>query len=184
MNNVPLIILDRDGVINIDSVDYIKSPQEWNPLPNSLEAIALLNAHHYKVVIATNQSGIGRGLYDHATLTLIHKKMHQALAQKGGKIDAIFYCPHPPETQCTCRKPQPGLLLQIAHAYNTSLQPIPFVGDSLRDLKAAMAAGAQPVLVLTGNGKKTLTQNPQLQVPQFEDLYSFAQYYVKNTSTL
>jgi len=150
-----LIILDRDGVINRDSAEYIKTPAEWKPIPGSLEAIARLNQDGYRVVIATNQSGIGRGLFDMATLNAIHDKMHKALAQVGGRVDAVFYCPHAQHADCACRKPRPGLLKDIAHRFNTGLTGVPVVGDSLRDLQAAVEVGAQPILVLTGKGKRT-----------------------------
>ncbi|PZP65142.1 MAG: D-glycero-beta-D-manno-heptose-1,7-bisphosphate 7-phosphatase [Azospira oryzae] len=150
-----LVILDRDGVINHDSVNFIKSPDEWRPIPGSLEAIARLNRAGYRVVVATNQSGIGRGLLDMATLNAIHEKMHRALAAVGGHIDALFFCPHTAEARCACRKPAPGMLLEIAQRYNVSLEGVPAIGDSLRDLEAAARAGAQPLLVLTGKGERT-----------------------------
>lgn len=150
-----LIILDRDGVINHDSPSYIKSPDEWKPIPGSLEAIALLNQAGYRVLVATNQSGVGRGLFDMATLNAIHDKMHRALGLAGGRIDGIFYCPHTQDAGCSCRKPKPGLLDEIARRFGVSLDGVPAIGDSLRDLQAAVAVGAQPILVLTGKGKKT-----------------------------
>ena len=150
-----LVILDRDGVINHDSASYIKSPEEWKPIAGSLEAIALLNQAGYRVLVATNQSGIGRGLFDMATLNAIHDKMHRALSLVGGRVDGIFYCPHAQDAGCACRKPRPGLLDEIAKRFGVSLDGVPFVGDSLRDLQAGAAVGAQPVLVLTGKGKKT-----------------------------
>ena len=150
-----LVILDRDGVINHDSASYIKSPEEWKPIAGSLEAIALLNQAGYRVLIATNQSGIGRGLFDMATLNAIHDKMHRALSLVGGRVDGIFYCPHANDAGCACRKPRPGLLDEIAKRFGVSLDGVPFIGDSLRDLQAGAAVGAQPVLVLTGKGKKT-----------------------------
>jgi D-glycero-D-manno-heptose 1,7-bisphosphate phosphatase len=150
-----LIILDRDGVINHDSAAYIKSPQEWRPIPGSLNAIARLNQVGFHVIVATNQSGIGRGLFDMAALNAIHGKMHQALAQAGARVDAIFFCPHAADDHCNCRKPRAGMLEDIAHRLNTNLKGVPLVGDSLRDLQAAAAVQAAPVLVLTGNGKKT-----------------------------
>lgn len=150
-----LVILDRDGVINHDSAAYIKSPEEWKPIPGSLEAIALLNQAGYRVLVATNQSGVGRGLFDMATLNAIHDKMHRALGQVGGRIDGIFYCPHAQDAGCACRKPRPGLLDEIAKRFGVSLEGVPVIGDSLRDLQAGAAVGAQPVLVLTGKGKKT-----------------------------
>ena len=150
-----LVILDRDGVINHDSTSYIKNPDEWKPIAGSLEAIALLNQAGYRVLIATNQSGIGRGLFDMATLNAIHDRMHRALGQVGGRIDGIFYCPHAQDAGCHCRKPKPGLLEEIAHRFNISLAGVPFIGDALRDVDAALAVGAQPMLVLTGKGQAT-----------------------------
>jgi D-glycero-D-manno-heptose 1,7-bisphosphate phosphatase len=150
-----LVILDRDGVINYDSAEFIKKPAEWKPLPGSLEAIARLNQDGYRVVVATNQSGIGRGLFDMAALNAIHEKMHKALGLAGGRIDAVFYCPHAQDANCNCRKPKPGLLEDIAHRFNTELADVPCIGDSLRDLQAAAAVGAQPILVLTGKGAQT-----------------------------
>jgi len=150
-----LVILDRDGVINHDSPSYIKSPDEWKPIARSLDAIAQLTQADYRVVVATNQSGVGRGLFDMATLNAIHDKMHRAVGQAGGRIDAVFYCPHPMEANCGCRKPKPGLLEDIGRRFNTSLQDVPCIGDQLRDLQAAAAIGAQPILVLTGKGAKT-----------------------------
>lgn len=151
-----LVILDRDGVINYDSAQYIKNPDEWKPIPGSLEAIALLNQVGFRVVVATNQSGIGRGLLEMATLNAIHNKMLHALAQYGGRIDALFYCPHSTDSSCSCRKPEPGMLLEIASRFGIDLVDVPSVGDSLRDLQASAAVGAQPILVLTGKGEKTL----------------------------
>ncbi len=150
-----LIVLDRDGVINYDSAAYIKSPEEWRPIPGSLNAIARLNQQGFHVVVATNQSGIGRGMFEMATLNAIHSKMHQAMAQAGARVDAIFFCPHSADDNCRCRKPKTGMLEDIAHRLNTSLAGVPIVGDSLRDVQAATAVGGAPMLVLTGNGKKT-----------------------------
>ena len=150
-----LVILDRDGVINFDSDQFIKSPEEWKPIPGSLEAIARLNQADFRVVVATNQSGIGRGLLDMAMLNAIHSKMHKACALVGARIDAVFFCPHTSEHQCNCRKPRSGMLEEIAARYGVSLTGVPVVGDSLRDLQPAAALGAQPYLVLTGKGAKT-----------------------------
>jgi D-glycero-D-manno-heptose 1,7-bisphosphate phosphatase len=150
-----LVILDRDGVINDDSDSFIKSPVEWRPIPGSLEAIARLNHAGYQVVLATNQSGVGRGLFEVSTLNAIHDRMHRALAQIGGRIDAIFFCPHAQEANCACRKPRPGLLEEIARRFNVDLKGAPCVGDALRDLQAAHAVGASPILVLTGKGELT-----------------------------
>ncbi len=151
-----LIVLDRDGVINHDSAAFIKSPDEWRPIAGSLNAISRLNQAGFHVIVATNQSGIGRGFFDMAALNAIHDKMHRALAQAGARVDAIFFCPHTADDQCNCRKPKTGMFEDIAHRLNTSLTSVPMVGDSIRDLQAAAAAQAQPLLVLTGNGKKTL----------------------------
>jgi len=150
-----LVILDRDGTINHDSDEHIKSPAEWTPIKGSIEAIARLTQAGWRVVVATNQSGIGRGLFDMATLNAIHDTMHRAVHQAGGRIDAIFFCPHAGDANCECRKPKPGMLLEIAKRMNVDLDGVPMVGDSLRDLQAAAAAGARPVLVLTGKGRQT-----------------------------
>ena len=151
-----LIILDRDGVINHDSDAYIKSPEEWRPLPGSLEAIARLTKAGFRVVVATNQSGVGRGLFDLATLARIHAKMHQAVNQAGGHLDAIFFCPHPSDAQCHCRKPAPGMLEEILRRFEVEASSVTMVGDALRDLQAADTAGVRPILVLTGKGRKTM----------------------------
>jgi D-glycero-D-manno-heptose 1,7-bisphosphate phosphatase len=150
-----LLILDRDGVINFDSDDYIKHPDEWRPIPGSLDAIALLTQVGWHIVVATNQSGIGRGLFDMATLNAINSKMHKAVNQAGGRIEAVFYCPDTDASRSTNRKPAPGMLLAIAERFNVPIAHAPAIGDSLRDLEAAAAAGAQPILVLTGKGTKT-----------------------------
>jgi len=150
-----LIILDRDGVINQDSDSFIKSPQEWEPIPGSLEAIARLCRAGYRVVVATNQSGVGRGLFDIITLNAIHQKMHAAVRAAGGIIDSIFFCPHTVGDNCDCRKPRQGMFNAIAKRYDISLDGIPSVGDSLRDLQAGFLAGCQPILVMTGKGPLT-----------------------------
>lgn len=150
-----LIVLDRDGVINHDSDQFIKSPDEWKPIPGSLEAVARLNQWGWRVVVASNQSGVGRGLFGMDTLNAINDKMVKSLAQVGGRLDAIFFCPHAADSTCDCRKPKPGLFLQIAERFNVDLAGVPAVGDSLRDLQAGVAVGCQPYLVLTGKGLKT-----------------------------
>ncbi len=155
-----LIILDRDGVINHDSDAYIKTPDEWQALPGSLEAIARLTQAGWRVVVATNQSGVARGLITTSALTNIHTKMRQEVAAAGGRIDAIFACPHGPDEGCQCRKPLPGLFHDIAYRYDTSLAGVPAVGDSLRDIQASQATGCLQWLVLTGNGQKT-RRDPQ-----------------------
>jgi D-glycero-D-manno-heptose 1,7-bisphosphate phosphatase len=151
-----LIILDRDGVINYDSDQFIKAPEEWRPVPGSVEAIARLNHAGYRVVVATNQSGIGRGLFDMAMLNNIHEKMFKALHHAGARLDAVFFCPHTADSKCECRKPKPGMLVEIGKRFHAELTGVPCIGDSLRDLQAAEAVGAQPMLVLTGKGEKTL----------------------------
>jgi D-glycero-D-manno-heptose 1,7-bisphosphate phosphatase len=153
---IKLIILDRDGVINRDSDQFIKTPDEWRPIPGSLEAIARMNHAGFRVVVATNQSGVGRGLIEMATLNAIHEKMHRALALVGGHLDAVFFCPHTADAQCECRKPKTGMLKEIGTRFGADLTGVPIIGDSLRDLAAAEAAAAQPILVLTGKGEKTL----------------------------
>jgi D-glycero-D-manno-heptose 1,7-bisphosphate phosphatase len=147
---IKLVILDRDGTINRASDEFVKSPEEWHPLPGALEAISRLNHAGFHVVLATNQSGLGRGLFDMATLNAVHSHMVKTLAAAGGRIDAIFYCPHAPDEGCACRKPAPGLLHQIQERYGIEIKGVPFVGDSLRDMQAAHAAGCAPHLVLTG----------------------------------
>jgi len=171
-----LIILDRDGVINRDSDLYIKSPEEWIPLPGSPEAIARLNQWGYRVVVCTNQSGIGRGLFGMDTLNAIHDRMFKVVGQAGGTIDAVFFCPHTNADNCNCRKPKSGMLEEIAARYNVPLAGVPVVGDSLRDLESAVAVGAQPILVLTGKGRKT-QQDPALPSHTFifPDLAAVAQ---------
>ena len=151
-----LIVLDRDGVINYDSDQFIKSPDEWRPIPGSLEAISRLNHAGFRVVVATNQSGLGRGLFDMATLIAINDKMHKALAHLGGRIDALFYCPHAADSACECRKPKPGMFTEIGNRFGVDMTGVPCVGDSVRDLQCAAAVEAQPILVLTGKGEKTL----------------------------
>jgi D-glycero-D-manno-heptose 1,7-bisphosphate phosphatase len=151
--DVKLVILDRDGTINEDRDDFVKSADEWVPLPGALEAIARLNHAGWRVALVTNQSGLGRGLFDMATLNAIHTKMNAALAQHGGRIDAVFFCPHAPDDQCSCRKPLPGLLLEAGRRFGVDLAGVPMVGDSLRDLQAGVAAGCQPHLVRTGKAE-------------------------------
>ncbi|HNW77287.1 MAG: D-glycero-beta-D-manno-heptose 1,7-bisphosphate 7-phosphatase [Candidatus Competibacteraceae bacterium] len=172
-----LLILDRDGVINHDSDDYIKSPEEWLPLPGSLEAIARLNHAGYRVVVATNQSGISRGLFDLETLNLIHRKMHRMVQEAGGLIEAVFFCPDIDESN-PYRKPNPGMLLEIGRRLNCSLQGVPVVGDSVRDIRAARAANAWPLLVRTGKGAQTLIQDAEscANVAVFADLAAVADY--------
>jgi D-glycero-D-manno-heptose 1,7-bisphosphate phosphatase len=150
-----LIILDRDGVINQDSDTFIKTPDEWIPIPGSLEAIARLNQADYRVVVATNQSGIARGIFNIMALNAIHQKMHAAAQSVGAEIDAVFFCPHSADDSCDCRKPQPGMLQTIAKRFDVSLRGLPMIGDSLRDLQAGFVVGCAPYLVLTGKGEST-----------------------------
>jgi D-glycero-D-manno-heptose 1,7-bisphosphate phosphatase len=171
-----LVILDRDGVINYDSDEFIKHPDEWRPIPGSLDAIARLTQDGWRVVVATNQSGIGRGLFDMAALNAIHAKMHKAVNQAGGRIEAVFYCPDTAESQSPCRKPNPGMFFAVAERYNAALERVPAVGDSLRDLQAAAAVGAQPILVLTGKGESTqATGNLPEGMVVYPDLAAVAQ---------
>ena len=170
------ILLDRDGVINHDSDAFIKSPDEWIPIDGSLEAIALLNAQGYQVIVVTNQSGVARGLLDEVMLEQIHAKMRRLVSEKGGDITAIYYCPHGADSTCDCRKPKAGLLKAFAADFNADLTAIAVIGDSLRDLQAAEAVSGQPILVKTGKGQKTLIDNPDLNIPTFDNLYDAATY--------
>lgn len=166
-----LVILDRDGVINEDSDEFIKSPDEWLPLPGSLEAIAQLTNAGWRVVVATNQSGLARKLFNIDDLNAIHEKMYSMVNEYGGVIEAIFFCPHGPKDHCDCRKPKPGMLEQISQRLRIQLDGVPVIGDSLRDLQAAQAVGAQPVLVRTGKGTKTLYGGEGIEnVPVYCDL--------------
>ncbi len=175
-----LIILDRDGVINFDSEEYIKSPDQWIPIPGSLEAIAALNRAGYQVVVATNQSGVARGYYDLEMLDSIHEKMVHELAAVGGYIDEIFFCPHHPDENCECRKPKPGLLYQIQKKYAVDLADVIFIGDSIRDIQAAQTVGCKPMLVLTGSGEKFLQQYPELATtPQFANLAAAVEFILQ-----
>ncbi|MEO7107673.1 MAG: D-glycero-beta-D-manno-heptose 1,7-bisphosphate 7-phosphatase [Rhodoferax sp.] len=177
-----LVILDRDGTINEDSVDFVKSPSEWEPLPGALEAIARLNHAGWHVVVATNQSGLGRGLFDVASLNAMHTKMHTMLAAVGGRVDAIFYCPHAPDEGCRCRKPEPGLFEQIGERYGIDLQGVPAVGDAQRDLVSAVTAGCEPHLVLTGKAAAyrggDLPEGYPIDTIVHQDLAAFVDYLV------
>jgi D-glycero-D-manno-heptose 1,7-bisphosphate phosphatase len=175
-----LIILDRDGTINEDRDDYVKSPDDWVPIAGSLEAIAQLNQAGWHVVVASNQAGLGRGLFDMAALNAIHARMHKRLAAVGGRIDAVFFCPHAPEDQCRCRKPAPGLFEQIGERFNVELENVPAVGDSLRDVQAGAMAGCIPHLVLTGKAAELRGHPLPTTYPEptqvHENLAAFAQY--------
>jgi D-glycero-D-manno-heptose 1,7-bisphosphate phosphatase len=172
------ILLDRDGVINHDSDQFIKSPDEWQPIEGSLEAIALLNKQGYQVAVISNQSGLARGLFNLTTLQQIHAKMLQMVEAQGGKITAIYFCPHGPDDQCNCRKPKPGMLETFASEYGVDIQNTVLVGDSIVDMQAAQAAGAQFMLVKTGKGQRTLAQYPELNIPFFDDLYDAAKHII------
>lgn len=174
------VILDRDGVINFDSDQFIKSPEEWRPIPGSLEAIARLNQAGFRVVVASNQSGVGRGLFDMATLNAIHAKMHKLVAQAGGRIDAVFFCPHAADSKCACRKPKPGLFQEIGSRLHLDLKGVFAVGDALRDVEAALAVGARPLLVRTGKGQRTLDSGQlPADVPVYDDLFQATQAIIE-----
>jgi D-glycero-D-manno-heptose 1,7-bisphosphate phosphatase len=183
-NPMKLVILDRDGTINEDRDDYVKGPDEWIPIPGALEAIARLNHAGWHTVVASNQSGIGRGLFDMAALNAMHLKMHQLLAKHGGRIDAVFFCPHTPEDGCDCRKPQPGLFRLIGERYGVDLSQVPVVGDVLRDLQAGTAVGCRPHLVRTGKAarmgpaeiERLCAQVPGTQV--HDNLEAFAEWLI------
>jgi D-glycero-D-manno-heptose 1,7-bisphosphate phosphatase len=178
-----LVILDRDGTINLDRDDFVKSPQEWQPLPGSLEAIARLNHAGWHVAVASNQSGLGRGLFDMAALNAMHDKLHQSLAAVGGRIDAIFFCPHTQDEDCQCRKPLPGLFEQIGARFGVPLKGVPAVGDSLRDLLAGSRAGCQPHLVLTGKSAGLSPEQAKQGLPEgsrvHADLAAFADFLIE-----
>ena len=184
--NSKLIILDRDGTINHDSDDYVKSPDEWQALPGAIDAIARLNHAGWHTVIATNQSGLGRGLFDVATLNLIHEKLNKALAKAGGRVDAIFYCPHTPDDHCQCRKPLPGLFEQISDRFGVDLSEVHAVGDTLRDAQAAAAVGCQTHLVRTGKSEglmnNALPEHFPASTQVHTDLNAFADWLL-NTET-
>lgn len=171
----PLVILDRDGVINAESDAHIKSVAEWHPLPGSLEAIVRLNRAGFRTALATNQSGIARGLFSEADLATIHAHIAAAIARPGGELDPVVYSPDGPGSDAWRRKPRPGMLLEIAARLGVALDGVPYVGDSGRDVEAARAAGARPVLVRTGNGEATLAAGHDLgDVAVYDDLSAFA----------
>jgi D-glycero-D-manno-heptose 1,7-bisphosphate phosphatase len=177
-----LVILDRDGTLNVDSDEFIKSPEEWQPLPGALEAVARLNHAGWHVAVASNQSGLGRGLFDVASLNAIHQKMHKAVTAVGGRIDAVFYCPHSPDEGCTCRKPLPGLFEQIGERFGVDLKLVPVVGDTLRDLQAGALVGCPSHLVLTGKGAAMRGRPLPPEYPAgtivHEDLAAFADWLI------
>ncbi|WP_024301594.1 D-glycero-beta-D-manno-heptose 1,7-bisphosphate 7-phosphatase [Pseudogulbenkiania sp. MAI-1] len=175
-----LVILDRDGVINKDRDDFVKNSLEWEPLDHSLEAIANLTQAGWRIVVATNQSGLGRGLFDLHALHAMHAKMHRLVNQAGGRIDAVVFCPHTPDDNCDCRKPLPGMVKEITERFNVKPEGLPMIGDSLRDLESIAAVGGQPILVKTGKGAKTLEKGG---LPEgtlvFDDLYDAAEYLIQ-----
>lgn len=174
---MPFIILDRDGVINYDSDFYIKNPDEWIPIPGSLDAIARLNRHGFHVIVATNQSGVARGYYDIAMLDQIHEKLMRELAAVGGYVEEIFFCPHHPDDRCDCRKPKPGMLFQIQEKYSINLSDTFFIGDTYSDVQAAQTAGCKPILVLTSKGQLALEKYPDLlSIPHFDNLSAAVDY--------
>lgn len=175
-----IVVLDRDGVINVDSEHYIKSPKEWEAIPGSLDAIAKLSRSGCRVFIATNQSGVARGFFDHGGLLAIHQKMLNAIDKAGGHIDAIMFSPYGPDDDASCRKPAPGMLVELQQRLNVSGERMVMVGDSKRDLDAAVAAGVQPVLVLSGNGQKTLNEHGSelADVVVYPHLAAFAEDFI------
>lgn len=179
-----LVILDRDGVINRDSDAFIRNARQWQPLPGSIEAIAALAAAGFTIAVASNQSGIARGLFDQAALDAMHHKMLELISAAGGRINKIVICPHGPDDGCNCRKPRPGLLEQLAAYFETSLAGVPVVGDALRDLEAAAAVGANPILVRSGKGARTESALPErfANVPVYDDLAAAAQALIKGTA--
>jgi len=181
---VKLLILDRDGVINEDSDAYIKSVEEWIPIPGSIEAIARLSKAGWTVAIATNQSGIARGYYDLATLDAMHARLRALVAEQGGEVGLIVYCPHGPDEGCDCRKPKPGMLRAIAGHYAVDLAGVWFVGDSKGDLEAALAVDSQPVLVMTGKGRKTRSGSIPAGTLIFDDLAAIAAELIHNNASL
>ena len=175
-----LVILDRDGVINRDSDAYIKSVDEWQPLPGSIDAIAAMTVAGFTIAVATNQSGLARGLFDQAALDAMHHKMHELVDAAGGRISKIVVCPHGPDDDCDCRKPKPGLLIQLAQHFNTELDDVPVIGDALRDLQAAVTVNARPVLVRTGKGARTEAALPDslADIAVYDNLAAAAQALV------
>jgi D-glycero-D-manno-heptose 1,7-bisphosphate phosphatase len=185
MHASKIVILGRDGILNEFREGHVTAPEEWQPVDGALEAVARINHAGWHVVVATNQSGIGRGMIDMSAVNAVHARMHQMLQAQGGRIDAVFFCPHTPEDQCDCRKPKPGLLLDVLYRYGASAPDVPVVGDTLRDLQAAAAAGCEPHLVLSGRARglsgdalqQLLAQVPSSQV--HDSLAAFAEFLLQ-----
>lgn len=182
MHTTKLIILGRDGILNRYRDDHVKAPEEWLPIDGALEAVSRLNHAGWHAVVATNQSGIGRGMIDMASVNAVHSEMNRKLLAQGGRLDAVFFCPHTPEDHCDCRKPLPGMMLDIGRRYGIDLSRVPMVCDTLRDLQAAVAAGCEPHLVLTGRAAALSPQALQQMLAQapgatvHADLAAFAEY--------
>ena len=166
MHPIKLVILGRDGVLNEYREGHVTGPEEWEPIPGALEAVARINHAGWHAVVATNQAGIGRGMIDMAAINAVHARMNQQLLTQGGRLDAVFFCPHTPEDECDCRKPRPGLLLDIGRRYGCDLSQVPMVGDTLRDLQAAQAAGCEPHLVLSGRAQGLAEEQVQHMLQQ------------------
>ena len=177
----PLVVIDRDGVINEDSDDFIKSVAEWRPIAGSLEAIAALHRAGWRVAVVTNQSGVGRGLYDEATLGAIHEHMRACVLATGGELAGVYYCPHLPDAGCECRKPQPGMFRALERELQVSVAGAPYIGDRLSDVQAAEAVGARPMLVRTGTGAATEGLLGARRVPVFDDLAAAARSLLGET---
>ena len=179
-----LVILDRDGVVNYDSADFIKNTDEWRPLPGSIEAIAAMSKAGFTLAVASNQSGLARGLFDQHTLDEMHQKMLEMVNVAGGHISKIVVCPHGPDDDCDCRKPKSGMLEQLARHFDTSLDDVAVIGDALRDLEAAAAVGARPILVRTGKGRKTEAELPErlAAVPVYDDLAAAARALISEAA--
>jgi D-glycero-D-manno-heptose 1,7-bisphosphate phosphatase len=176
-----LVMIDRDGVINEDSGEFIKSVDEWRPIKGSLEAIAALSRAGWRVAVVTNQSGVGRGLYDEATLAAIHRHMHDSVRAAGGELAGVYYCPHLPDDDCECRKPRPGLFRALERELAVSVRGAPYIGDRISDVEAAEGVGAQPILVRTGTGAATEALLVGRGVPVFDDLWAAARSLLDET---
>ncbi|MDP4607580.1 MAG: D-glycero-beta-D-manno-heptose 1,7-bisphosphate 7-phosphatase [Burkholderiaceae bacterium] len=182
----PLVILDRDGTLNVDDQAFITSADAWSPVPGALEAVAKLNEAGWRVVVASNQSGLGRGLFDMATLNEVHAKMHKMLAAVGARVDAVFFCPHTLDDNCDCRKPLPGLITRIVERFAATPAKVPVAGNTVRHMQAAHAAGAQPHLLLVGKCAQYTTQHLPEGLPAgtqvHVDLHAFVDYLLANSS--